>query len=85
MSGSTLEGNAKIGRTADEILDALVEIARGVFTPTQIHAWEAKAREDAEANRYAPPRPSDLLLGEQVYMQAFNRRRYKIAKAKRDA
>lgn len=75
----------KIGRTADEILAERVEIARGLFTSAQIHAWECKAREDAEANRYAPPTPEEMMLAEYVYLQAYNRRRYKIAKAKREA
>ena len=75
----------KIGKTADELLAEKVERARAVFTSPQIHAWEVLARMDAEANKYAPPSPDDLLLAQDVYLQAYNRRQYKIAKAKRDA
>jgi hypothetical protein len=76
---------SKIGKTADELLAERVERARGVFTSTQIHNWECRAREDAEANVYRPPTPDELLLAQDIYMQAFNRRKYKIAKAKREA
>lgn len=73
----------KIGKTADELLAERVDLARAVFTPTQIHNWELNARLDADANQYSPPTAEELLLGESVYLQAYNRRRYKIAKAKR--
>ena len=82
---SFIETTVKIGKTADEILAEKVQRARDVFTLTQIQNWEANARQDAEANKYAPPAEDDLLLGVSVYLQAFNRRKYKIAKAKREA
>ena len=81
----TLDRAAKFGKTADEIAAEKLERARGIFTSAQIHNWESKAREDAEVNKYAPPSPEELLLGIDVYQLAYSRRKYKIAKAKREA
>jgi hypothetical protein len=61
------------------------ERALGVFTSTQIHAWEGKARRDAEMDVYAPPTMQDLLLGEHIYCMAWSRKRDKIGRAERDA
>lgn len=74
---------AKIGKTADELLEAQVEKARGIFVPAMIALFEVQGRRDATANQYLPPTSEELALLEAVYMQAYNRRRYKIAKAKR--
>ena len=75
----------KIGKSADELLDEKVERARSVFTPTQIQNWEGAARRDAEEGNFKPPTGEELALGIDVYYQAYFRRRYKIAKAKREA
>ena len=61
------------------------ERARGVFTSTQIHAWEAQARADAERDVYQPPRLLDLMLAEHVYIMAWSRKRDKLGRAERDA
>jgi hypothetical protein len=76
---------SKIGKTADELLAERVARAERVFTSDQFRRWENQARADAEANIYRPPPPDDLLLAQDVYLQAYNRRQYKIAKAKREA
>lgn len=61
------------------------ERARGVFTSVQIHAWEAKARADAERDVYTPPTVLDLMLAEHIYCMAWCRKRDKIGRAERDA
>lgn len=75
---------AKIGKTADELLEEQVEKARGIFVPALIDLFEVQGRRDATANQYLPPTSEELALLEAVYMSAYNRRRYKIAKAKRE-
>ena len=79
-----IEPSVKIGKTADELLEERVQRALKVFTREQILHWETLARMHAESNTYLPPSAADLILGVDVYMRAFNRRRYKIAKDKRE-
>ena len=84
--GTSTENTAsvKIGKTADELLEERVEKARAIFDASLIALFEVQGRRDATRNQYAPPTREELALLEDVYMQAYNRRRYKIAKAKRD-
>jgi hypothetical protein len=72
-------------KTLKDLNHEKLERARGVFTSAQIHSWEAKARQDAEADSYSPPLTPDLLLGEHVYTMAWCRKRDKLGRAERDA
>lgn len=74
----------KIGKTADELLEEQVKKAKEIFSPEMIALLEVQGRRDATTNQYLPPTSEELALLEAVYMQAYNRRRYKIAKSKRE-
>lgn len=71
-------------RSLTEINEEKTALAKAVFVRAQIAEWERVAKLDAEANKHMPPQ----LAGElacHVYTMAWSARRYKIARAKRDA